>query len=475
MRRECRFRPGEAGLDAWDVDGLLLLSRELPAEVVGIVWCYKSSATAATGSAAAPSAGSNRSGTVRPGTRRRAHRDERRQLPPHVSVPARARNASIGLAHGPAQLEGRLAVKAQVLVQSHRPEYYGLRAVPEARDNVPRARPSCCNDMHVVTNDLDPLLAGVAGTRVAWERVPAGVRLSVEDYLGSRVEGARSQEHGFSPAVAARLRLADGRRVFVKAIGPDHETGAPGGQESYRREAAVTSQLPKAVPCPALLRSWEAEDWVVLLFEAIDGHNPYMPWRRDQLDRVLAALEDVARAVTPSPVAVPLASNPGGSHHWREVAADPARLEQLKGWVPWLGGYLHLLAELEISSDQACAGDTLLHFDLRADNIVLTSSNVYIVDWAHARVGAPWVDLVYFLPSVAMQGGPSPQDLFWDHPSSEAAARADVMRVLAGFAGFLLEGATQPPPPGLPGLRRFQLAQGVEAARWFRHLAAVSG
>lgn len=329
--------------------------------------------------------------------------------------------------------------------------------------------------MQVVPDDLDPLLAGVAGTRVAWEQVPDGVRLSVEDYVGSPIEAAQSQEHGFSPAVAARLLLAGGRRVFVKAIGPDDETGAPGGQGFYRREAEVTSQLPKTAPWPTLLGWWEAEDWVVLLFEDLDGHNPHMPWRRDQLDRVLAAIDAMARAATPSPVAVAAASNPGGSHHWREVLAEPARLEWLKGWVPWLGDDVTLLAELEASSDQASAGDALLHFDLRADNVVLTGPHAYIVDWAHARTGAAWVDLVYFLPSVAMQGGPSPQEVFWAQASSEMATRADVMRVLAGFAGYLLEGATQPPPPGLPGLRRFQLAQGVEAARWLRHLLVQTG
>jgi hypothetical protein len=296
------------------------------------------------------------------------------------------------------------------------------------------------------------------------------VRRSIEDHLGRGVVTAQSQERGFSPALAARLRLCDNSSVFAKAIGPDDQTGAPGGQGFYRREAEVSSQLPSTVPRPALMDNWETGGWVVLLFENIEGTNPVLPWQPRQLDRVLEAMETTAKALTPSPLVAPVASTPGGTTHWRGLMAEPDWFGRLTDQLPWLGEHVQLLAELEASSDEACAGVTLLHFDVRADNILLTDSDVYLVDWPHVRIGAPWVDLVYFLPSVAMQGGPSPQELFWRHPFSEDAATEDVARVLAGFAGFMLDGATRPPPPGLPGLRRFQLAQGVEAVKWLQFL-----
>ena len=70
------------------------------------------------------------------------------------------------------------------------------------------------------------------------------------------------------------LSLADGRRVFVKAIGPDYESGAPGGQDIYRREARIVAGLPGSAPVPRLMESWEADNWVVLLFEEIGGGIP---------------------------------------------------------------------------------------------------------------------------------------------------------------------------------------------------------
>jgi aminoglycoside phosphotransferase (APT) family kinase protein len=135
---------------------------------------------------------------------------------------------------------------------------------------------------------------------------------------------------------------------------------------------------------------------------------------------------------------------------------------------------LDLLIGLEASSEAAASGGTLAHFDLRADNIVLTRPDVFFVDWPHAPVGAPWLDLAYFLPSVAMQGGPPPDDLFWRHPVAGNAQRHEVSAVLAGLAGFMIHGATQPAPPGIPSLRRFQLAQGQEAVQWLYHMTKES-
>jgi aminoglycoside phosphotransferase (APT) family kinase protein len=284
------------------------------------------------------------------------------------------------------------------------------------------------------------------------------------------VEVAESQPYGFSPALAARLKLVNGGRLFVKAIGPDDLTGGPGGQESYRREVEVVAHLPAAAPVPRLVGHWEAGGWVVLLFEDIEGRPPALPWRRDQLDIVLAALGSMSKALTPSPLAVPAASNPGGSAHWSELADDPVRSAQVASWSPWASGHTEALRELEAAVDEALAGCSLLHFDLRADNILLTGTRVYFVDWPHARVGAAWVDLAYLLPSVKMQGGPGPQELFWRHPVAQGVAELAVARAVAGFAGFMFDGATRPAPPGLPGLRRFQLAQGLAAVNWLAEL-----
>jgi hypothetical protein len=138
------------------------------------------------------------------------------------------------------------------------------------------------------------------------------------------VASAHNQQAGFSPGLAARLALVDGRRVFVKAIGPDVVSGAPGGQGSYRREARITAPLP-TVPAPALINTWEAGGWVILCLEDIEGTNPELPWQDDQLARVLGALTALAGASAPSPLEAPAAATQGRSDRWPQLASEGAR------------------------------------------------------------------------------------------------------------------------------------------------------
>jgi hypothetical protein len=69
-----------------------------------------------------------------------------------------------------------------------------------------------------------------------------------------------------------------------------------------------------------------------------------------------------------------------------------------------------------------------------------------------------------------MQGGGDPQELFWDHPLAHGVDPRAVCTVLASLTGFFVYGATQKPPPGLPTLRKFQLAQGVASLAWLRQM-----
>ena len=108
----------------------------------------------------------------------------------------------------------------------------------------------------------------------------------------------------------------------------------------------------------------------------------------------------------------------------------------------------------------------MLHLDLRADNLLLTPERVWVVDWPHARVGAAWLDLVCFAPSVVMPGGPPPDELLTRHPPARAAAAAAITAAVATIAGCFTREALRPAPPGLPTLRAFQAAQGAAARRW---------
>lgn len=284
---------------------------------------------------------------------------------------------------------------------------------------------------------------------------------------------AVSLESGFSPGVAARLRASDGSGVFVKAIGPEPNPESP---SLHRREIAVASRLPAEAPAPKLL--WWLDEgegvgegdggWVVLAFEELSGASPTTPWRSDTLERVLVALAALESTLTPNPLplgTVPTARDAfatwiGGWHLLARGGTNERPLDE------WSLRHLAALSALEAQASAGADGDTLLHCDLRADNMVFDGDRVSFVDWPHAHVGAGWIDAVLMAPSVAMQGGPPPEAFLSKLPSYRAAPPEAVTSVLAAVAGFLTYSSLQSAPPGLPTVRAFQAAQGVEARRW---------
>jgi aminoglycoside phosphotransferase len=298
--------------------------------------------------------------------------------------------------------------------------------------------------------------------------MPADVRSAVEDLLGDRVVQAVTQPGGFSPGVAARLRLAGGGRAFVKATGPHLNPESPG---LHRAEARITGALPPSAPVPRLLGSLDQDGWVVLAFEDVAGAHPVQPWREDELRRVLAAATELAKALTPSPIEAPRLADALDEtfHGWRRLANAYRNDEDTLSWLdPWARENVDRLAALEGAWGGAAAGDTLLHNDMRADNILLTPDRVVFVDWPWAAIGAPWVDLVGMTPSVLMQGGPALVPVIDEHVAALGADPAAVTAVLAALTGYFVYQGHQPPPPGLPTVRAFQRAQGDAALAWLR-------
>ena len=292
--------------------------------------------------------------------------------------------------------------------------------------------------------------------------MPEYVRRRIEERLGSVVVGARSQSGGFSPGVACRLLLENGERVFVKAV---CSSPSPDSPPLHRREASIAAALPAEVPTPRLRWSLDDGEWVVLAFDDVDGHTPELPWRADELERVLTAVHALAEALTPSPVdAVPVAETLPNFGSWgRRMAAGAADAPRPPAA---LRARVEQLAEIESGWAEAVAGDALLHMDLRADNLLLTAERVFVVDWPWASVGAPWVDLAAMLPSVAMQGGPDPDDVWRAHPVSRGVDDDRLDAFVAALAGMFVYLSSLPPAPGLPTLRPFQAAQGEQALRW---------
>jgi hypothetical protein len=95
--------------------------------------------------------------------------------------------------------------------------------------------------------------------RLTWTDLPPDIRAAIEHALGSQVVAAASQESGFSPGLASRVELKDGRRAFVKAVAA---AANPDSIGLLRREARVLPALPPGLPLAHLLAAIDTGDWV---------------------------------------------------------------------------------------------------------------------------------------------------------------------------------------------------------------------
>jgi len=303
--------------------------------------------------------------------------------------------------------------------------------------------------------------------RITWGELPQHVRDGVERLLGDTVIDAVTQPGGFSPGSADRVLLASGRRAFVKAASADTNLVTV---RLHRAEAAITAGLPPNVPAPELLGMYDDGTWVALVLSDIAGRHPQEPWRADDLALVLDALADMAHVAVPHGLELPRqeAELSGPFKGWERLIANPS-----DSVGPWASQRLKVLAEMATRGTAASAGQSLVHGDLRADNILLTASGPVLIDWPWACVGALWVDALGVLASAKTYDHAFDAEAWLaGHRIFTGVSDGDVNDVLAGLAGYFADMSRRPAPPGMPSIRAFQALQGDAVLAWLaRRLA----
>lgn len=294
-------------------------------------------------------------------------------------------------------------------------------------------------------------------------QLPARVRAGIEAVIGGGVVvTAVSQSGGFSPGSADRVVTADGRRAFVKAVSSIQNERSP---SLHRAEANVVGQLPSNSYVPALLGVYDDGAWVGLVFEDLDGHAPALPWNAAELEAAMTTLRQMARDFTPNPVPhLPSITSSYATVFagWERIRTEPpADLDS------WASQHLDDLCPLAACGLASLAGDTLLHTDIRADNLLIrTDGTVAVVDWPWACTGGAWFDQLLLCVNVDLYGGYDPEQLVLNY--LEAVNRDDITAALAGLCGYFTDVARQPPDPGLPTVRAFQRAQARSTLAWLR-------
>nr|WP_240044421.1 phosphotransferase [Nocardioides albidus] len=300
---------------------------------------------------------------------------------------------------------------------------------------------------------------GRTARRLAWVHLPPLVRRAVEERLGSPVVETMSQDAGFTPGFASVLVCADGSRAFVKAASTKAQRVVA---EAYREEARKLAVLPVDAPAPRLLWTEDVADWFLLATEYVEARAPHRPWTEDDLAASSAMTVALAAALTPAPA-------PALGRAVDEFATWPALWERVAH---------PRAAELRALAEQyaeVVAGDTVVHTDVRDDNILLRPDGTALLcDWNWPTVGAAWLD------SLLLLIGPRGDGLDVDahlaaHPLLATVPAHHIDVFLALVLGYVAASADQPVPATSPHLRAAQAWQRDVIDDWLAERLGWSG
>ena len=253
---------------------------------------------------------------------------------------------------------------------------------------------------------------------------------------------------GYTPAERWLVTFGDGTRAFAK-VGTVERVGEWLMTEHRAYAEIVGSFMPRLI-------GWSAQPVPALLIEDLSRAHWPPPWSDDLVAKVRATLESVA--ATPCPEWAPPVEQLDLFGGWSEIASDPAPFLALRlvshEW-------LHAALPALIASEQTpeLAGSSLLHLDVRSDNLCLAADRVVLVDWNYVSRGNPLLDVAGWLPSLTSEGGPLPEEV---EPAAGTFAPA--------IAGYFCSHAPLPIISDAPAVREVQLAQAMTslcwAARW---------
>lgn len=308
-----------------------------------------------------------------------------------------------------------------------------------------------------------PLPHGRTARRLEWLHLPRPLRDLIERRCGSPVVEARSQGGGFTPGFASVLLCEDGTRHFVKAASARAQRAYAA---SYREEARTLADLPPDAPAPQLLWTHGCgdrdDDWVVFGIEHVEARAPRRPWRPVDLARCLDLMTTMVETLTPPPPGLTLDSFADDLSDW------PRMWDHVRSAHPELGpaGRLDEAAALAARMGEVTAGSTLVHTDVRDDNLLLaTDGRTLLCDWNWPVVGAPWLDTLFLL--LGPRGdGLDVETILAEHPLTRDVPTAHVDAVLALVTGYFLKSADDPVPPTSPWIREHQRHSAAVAWAW---------
>ena len=278
--------------------------------------------------------------------------------------------------------------------------------------------------------------------------------------LGDIAEHTVLASRGWSGNALERIVLADGRVLIAKRIVPGADwlgrASADPGREGLLFASGVLDRLPDAIDHAVVAAARDGDAWWLVMRDVSDellDDDSVVP--RDVNRRVLAAVNAMwetfwgerVEFLAPQATRLHLAAPSVGRRERDGLDLLPKQLE-----VAWeafaeavepdvAGAVLALLEDpAPIAAALDACGTTLLHGDIRDEQIGLAGSRVVLLDWGIATQGHPVVDYVWHLMHSAWRIDAT-RDQLWEDFRAARGEHDDPRAVELGMiAGLMMYG-----------------------------------
>ena len=278
--------------------------------------------------------------------------------------------------------------------------------------------------------------------------------------LGDIAEHVVLASRGWSGNALERIVLADGRVLIAKRIVPGADwlgrASADPGREGLLFTGGVLERLPPALDHTIVTAARDGDAWWLVMRDVSDellddrGSVP-----REANRRLLAAVNAMWETfwgervewLAPQALRLALAAPSIGRRERDGVDLLPKQLEVMweafaEAVEPDVAGVVLALAEdpARLAAALDARGTTLLHGDIRDEQIGLAGSRVVLLDWGIATQGHPVVDYAWHLMHSAWRIDAT-HDQLWQDFRAARGERDDPLAVELGMiAGLVMYG-----------------------------------
>lgn len=312
----------------------------------------------------------------------------------------------------------------------------------------------------------------------SWSDVPRELVAQLGDLLPARIAGTEIAWGGFTPSATFLIRTEDGRKFFCKGT---HPGLTEEGKKAFLRERVVYEALPELSAFgPAFHGAVGDADWQLLVLDFVERGHDVPPWTEDTFRSAISMLARFHNSMPSRARAILEDADISSLSGWRRIAESE---EDRKGLlalfadqtaaVRWIDRNIGDFVALEEQAMQLDGPRSWIHLDVRSDNLIFRSDGeAVLVDWPFLSYGPELLDVVFFLPSVAGEGGPAPHEglALYERASETRFDDHQVRMAIATVAGFFAFRAGQPPIPGLPRVRWVQALQLFPCLDWISRL-----